>query len=778
MSEEKTVHILIRDFFGVVALAFTVFGLMALLSFSPDDPSFNKSVTGANVTNSVGMVGAYFSDALARVFGSGSFFFPVLTAFLGWTLIRGKNHLNWPLILSSGLLFLIGLCSLLAIQFEVDPFFGSAVPVGGLVGHGLGGFLVVWLNASGAVLTLITLLIVAFLVMTRIPVNMLVEGAGNFFKVLAAVLIFGIVGIKNILLKSLSVIQAVIKDFSTTRKQIQEIKKATVAPVIVTRSRPEPVAKQEEKSKKAREEKAEFVVQDHFAFMSSPGKYQIPPLSLLADPPPGRDIQDDKAREEILASSAILEKKLLDFGIQGRVVQVLPGPVITLFEFEPAPGIKVSRIVSLADDLSLALRCVGLRILAPVPGKPVVGIEIPNRRRETIYFKDVMTSEVFQESVSKLTLVIGKDITGEPAVQDLATTPHLLMAGSTGSGKSVGLNAMICSILLNATPDEVKMIMIDPKMLELSVYDGIPHLISPVVTNPKKAAAALQWAVNEMESRYKMMAECGVRNIGGFNEFAEKLQKKYDLELKKREKANKGVKPEYAEDAEEEDVLPEPPAKLPYIVVLIDELADLMMVASKGVEDSLTRLAQMARAAGIHLIVATQRPSVDVLTGIIKANFPARMSYKVTSRVDSRTILDAMGADKLLGKGDMLFLPPGTSKLHRLHGVMVSDEEIQRIVDFIKKQAKPHYQEDIFESVAQDEKNGGDGEEEYDEKYDEALAIVAKDRQASISYIQRRLRIGYNRAARIIETMEREGVVGPSDGVKPREVYVSPIEIE
>lgn len=778
MSEEKTVHILIRDFFGVVALAFTVFGLMALLSFSPDDPSFNKSVTGANVTNSVGMVGAYFSDALARVFGSGSFFFPVLTAFLGWTLIRGKNHLNWPLILSSGLLFLIGLCSLLAIQFEVDPFFGSAVPVGGLVGHGLGGFLVVWLNASGAVLTLITLLIVAFLVMTRIPVNILVEGAGNFFKVLAAVLIFGIVGIKNILLKSLSVIQAVIKDFSTTRKQIQEIKKATVAPVIVTRSRPEPVAKQEEKPKKAREEKAEFVVQDHFAFMSSPGKYQIPPLSLLADPPPGRDIQDDKARDEILASSAILEKKLLDFGIQGRVVQVLPGPVITLFEYEPAPGIKVSRIVSLADDLSLALRCVGLRILAPVPGKPVVGIEIPNRRRETIYFKDVMTSEVFQESVSKLTLVIGKDITGEPAVQDLATTPHLLMAGSTGSGKSVGLNAMICSILLNATPDEVKMIMIDPKMLELSVYDGIPHLISPVVTNPKKAAAALQWAVNEMESRYKMMAECGVRNIGGFNDFAGKLQKKYDLELKKREKANKGVKPENAEDAEEEDVLPEPPAKLPYIVVLIDELADLMMVASKGVEDSLTRLAQMARAAGIHLIVATQRPSVDVLTGIIKANFPARMSYKVTSRVDSRTILDAMGADKLLGKGDMLFLPPGTSKLHRLHGVMVSDEEIQRIVDFIKKQAKPHYQEDIFESVAQDEKNGGDGEEEYDEKYDEALAIVAKDRQASISYIQRRLRIGYNRAARIIETMEREGVVGPSDGVKPREVYVSPIEIE
>ena len=520
-------------------------------------------------------------------------------------------------------------------------------------------------------------------------------------------------------------------------------------------------------------------MQDHFAFMSTPGKYQVPPLSLLEDPPPDEGIQTDKARDEIIASSAILEKKLLDFGIEGRVVQVLPGPVITLFEYEPAPGIKVSRIVSLTDDLSLAMRCVGLRILAPVPGKPVVGIEIPNIRRETIYFKEVMTSDEFQLSQSKLTLAIGKDITGEPAVQDLATTPHLLMAGSTGSGKSVGLNAMICSILLNATPDEVKMIMVDPKMLELSVYDGIPHLISPVVTNPKKAAAALQWAVSEMESRYKMMAERGVRNISGFNELAEKLQKEYYQELKKRQKANKGVKPAMAEEDEDEDegVLPEPPAKLPYIVILIDELADLMMVASKGVEDSLTRLAQMARAAGIHLIVATQRPSVDVLTGIIKANFPARMSYKVTSRVDSRTILDAMGADKLLGKGDMLFLPPGTTKLQRLHGVMVSDAEIQRIVDFIKKQAKPHYQEDIFQSVVQEESKREE-EEEFDEKYDEALAIVAKDRQASISYIQRRLRIGYNRAARIIETMEREGVVGPSDGVKPREVYVSPIEIE
>ena len=734
MSEEKTVPVLIRDFFGVVALAFTVFGFMALMTFSPDDPSFNKSVTGGDVANSVGMVGAYFSDGLARVFGSGSFFFPVIMAFLGWALIRGKDFHNWLLIMSSGILFLVGLCSLLSIQFTVDPFFGQAVPVGGLIGHGLGGFLVAWLNPSGAVLTLITLLFVAFLVMTRIPVNVLVERGATLFKVLVASLMLAGVGVKNIVLKSLSAIRAMIETAQTAREALQKVNKPTIEPVIVTRNRSEPIPVEKPGNKK-KEEKAEFVVQDHFAFMSTSGKYQVPPLSLLQDPPPDEGTQTEKARDEILASSAILEKKLLDFGIEGRVVQVLPGPVITLFEYEPAPGIKVSRIVSLTDDLSLAMRCVGLRILAPVPGKPVVGIEIPNIRRETIYFKEVMTSDEFQLPQSKLTLAIGKDITGEPAVQDLATTPHLLMAGSTGSGKSVGLNAMICSILLNATPDEVKLIMIDPKMLELSVYDGIPHLISPVVTNPKKAAAALQWAVSEMESRYKMMAESGVRNIGGFNELAEKLQKEYDLELKKHQKTNKGVKPATDEDEDDEEVLPEPPAKLPYVVILIDELADLMMVASKGVEDSLTRLAQMARAAGIHLIVATQRPSVDVLTGIIKANFPTRMSYKVTSRVDSRTILDAMGADKLLGKGDMLFLPPGTTKLQRLHGVMVSDAEIQRIVDFIKKQAKPHYQEDIFDSVVAEEEQKGEEAEEFDEKYDEALAIVAKDRQASISYI-------------------------------------------
>ena len=787
MSEDKTAHVLIRDFFGVVALAFTVFGLMALMTFSSTDPTFNKSVSEGNVINSGGLVGAYLADGLVIIFGSGSFFVPVITAVIGWILIRGKQAQNWSLILGSGVLFLVGLCSLLAIQFEADPFFGKVIPAGGLIGDLSGGFLVTWLNPSGAVLTLLTLIFISFMVMTRLEVNTFVETLGKIFSVAGSGLCLTINGIKVVALKTFQAMIRIFKVMKTAfeklhivRAGLVKTKKAESDPVIVTRTRPEPlvIERKDKPDKKKKEEKPEFVAQDHFSFMGNSDNYEVPPLTLLNTVPTDLGTDVEKARSEILASSAILEKKLLDFGIEGRVVQVLPGPVITLFEYEPAPGVKVSRIVSLADDLALAMRCVGLRILAPVPGKPVVGIEIPNLRRETIYFKDVIESDVFQQSDSKLNLAIGKDITGEPAVQDLAKTPHLLMAGSTGSGKSVGLNSMICSILLNATPDEVKMIMIDPKMLELSVYDGIPHLIAPVVTNPKKAAAALQWAVTEMETRYKMMAERGVRNISGFNDLAEKLQKEYEIELKKREKTNKGIKPidEENED-QEENLIPEPPAKLPYIVVLIDELADLMMVASKGVEDCLTRLAQMARAAGIHLIVATQRPSVDVLTGIIKTNFPTRMSYKVTSRVDSRTILDAMGADKLLGRGDMLFLPPGSSSLLRLHGVMVSDEEIARIVSFIKKQAKPIYEEDIFQSVTIDTKDEEE-EQDMDEKYDEALAIVAKDRQASISYIQRRLRIGYNRAARIIETMEREGVVGPSDGVKPREVYVSPIEIE
>jgi S-DNA-T family DNA segregation ATPase FtsK/SpoIIIE len=422
---------------------------------------------------------------------------------------------------------------------------------------------------------------------------------------------------------------------------------------------------------------------------------------------------------------------------------VSPGPVITTFEYEPAAGVKINKIVNLSDDLALALRATSIRIVAPIPGKAAVGIEIPNSSRELVRFKEIVASPAFDKTKSKLTICLGKDIIGNPVVAELDKMPHLLIAGATGTGKSVALNAMICSLLYKATPEEVKLIMVDPKRIELSSYDGIPHLITPVVIDPKKATNALYWAVREMERRYELLSRNNARNIKQYN--------------------NKIEKEPQAESAEA-------PEKLAYIVIIIDELADLMMLASRDVEVTLTRLAQMARAAGIHLILATQRPSVDVLTGIIKANFPTRLTFQVSSKTDSRTIIDTNGAENLLGSGDMLFLPPGTAKLQRIHGAYISEEELVRITRFLRAQAKPEYDDKVVEAAAP--QSGADEEQEYDERYDDAVALVTQSGQASISMVQRHLRIGYNRAARIIEVMEKEGVVGPSDGVKPREVLV------
>jgi S-DNA-T family DNA segregation ATPase FtsK/SpoIIIE len=476
---------------------------------------------------------------------------------------------------------------------------------------------------------------------------------------------------------------------------------------------------------------------------TGPGaEHVLPPIHLLdMRPNPTVAVDPDLLRQ----NAAKLTQTLKDYNIDGYVREIRPGPVVTLYEYVPGPGIKIAKIASLADDLAMSMEAMRVRIVAPIPGKGAVGIEIPNEVRETVFLKELLAHPAFVEAPHKLTLALGKDIEGAAYVADLAGMPHLLVAGATGAGKSVSVNAMIMSLLFRCTPDDVRMIMVDPKMLELSVYDGIPHLLLPVVTDPKKAALALRWAVEEMERRYEVLSEMGVRSIDGYNN-------------RVRAAAAAGAPLEVP--------------RLPYILVVVDELADLMMVASREVETSIMRLAQMARAAGIHLILATQRPSVDVLTGVIKANFPTRIAFQVASRHDSRTILDGNGAEHLLGRGDMLFLSPGAGGLVRVHGAYVSEEEIARAVDHLKAQGTPQYDESIL-APRDDEEEAFPSEDFADEMYDQAVALVAEAQQASISMIQRRLRIGYNRSARMVERMQMEGIVGPGEGGKPRPVLVS-----
>ncbi|MDD3815105.1 MAG: DNA translocase FtsK, partial [Desulfocapsaceae bacterium] len=456
----------------------------------------------------------------------------------------------------------------------------------------------------------------------------------------------------------------------------------------------------------------------------------LPPLSLLEKP---ELVLQKVDKEEYYKVSKQLEQKLINFGVSGKVVGISPGPVVTTYEYAPAAGVKINKIVALADDLALGLKAQSVRVVGSVPGKAALGIEIPNKDRQVVYIRDLLTTEKYRSSVAKLSIALGLDVVGNPVIADLAKMPHLLIAGATGAGKSVAINTIISSLLFNATPDEVRLLMVDPKRIELSGYEGIPHLLHPVVVEPKLASRALQWAVREMERRYRLLEEAKVKNFDSYNETGEE--------------------------------------KLPYIVIIVDELADLMMVASKDVEASIARLAQMARASGMHLILATQRPSVDVLTGLIKANFPTRISFKVASKIDSRTIIDSAGAEHLLGSGDMLYLPSGRP-LQRIHGAYISEAETTQIVDFLKKQGSASYDDSVVAEVEEGNSEVGPGDEEADERYDEAIAMVCESGQASISMVQRRLRIGYNRAARLIEMMEKEGIVGPADGARPREVLV------
>jgi S-DNA-T family DNA segregation ATPase FtsK/SpoIIIE len=759
---------LTKELQGIGIGAVGLFILLAFITFSSADQSLNSWSTEGGIRNLGGRLGAQVADLFFMLFGLASYLLPGALLFISYNLLRFKEpRLRFYKVAAFiGLLF--SLASLFAFSIESTSFMGQQIPTGGLIGRGTVLMLRGSMNAFGALLVLLPLLAASIMILSG----------------------FSFVLFASWWLENLRTKWAARKERTAHAKEGRDRDKALAegkavpvsGPVIKEAAAPPPTPRpnffKKEKKKEAAKDKA---VQESFDFIKQEGDFISPPLSLL-DPPPTTERRID--REALEMNARLLEKKLLDFGIDGEVKEICPGPVITMYEFAPAPGIKISRIAGLSDDLTMALQALSIRIVAPIPGKGVVGIEVPNRDRETVYLREIFTCDDFLQSRMKLPLVLGKDIAGLPSLTDLAKAPHLLVAGSTGSGKSVSVNTMILSLLYTATPRDVRFIMVDPKMLEFSMYEGIPHLLLPVVTEPKKASLALKWAVNEMERRYRLLADKGVRNIESYNR---KLAVEEE-ELAVHDLDDEDIIEELEEVIEGEDpaVLDEPlpfvvddevdeleHSHLPYIVVIVDELADLMMVAGREVEEHIARLAQKARAAGIHLILATQRPSVDVITGLIKANLPSRIAFQVSSKVDSRTILDCNGAEALLGMGDMLYLPPGTGRLQRVHGAFVSDAEVQRVVDFLKKQGKPVYEKSILEMKDTDDKGGAGDDEELDERWEDALRLVAETKQASISMVQRRLRIGYNRAARIVEMMEREGMIAPSDGTsKTREIYM------
>ena len=786
---------------GIVLVAVAIFLGVAFVSYQPDRPQ----------TNLVGVIGYLLADLFCSALGKMSYVVPALAVYTAGLQFRLWRY---PAVTSQMLsLGVFGLVStaLLSLWYGDRP----AVQAGGWVGGWLAVYLRHGFNQLGAYLVLIPILVVSLMGISRLSLHTLggrLMAACRFtgdrciarLRPLAARLQSGLGNLP-------SIVPGRWYSRSAAAEAYQESEPRFVAPELAPEPRqtvaPPKKAAPKQPRHKSEEQPAEeqapppIIINrpppaappkasrprpaarpSAVAALDSEKSYTFPGLDLL-DPPLESRLKVDESA--LHASSQILESKLHDFGVKGKVVAVRPGPVITTYEFEPAPGVKVNRVVSLADDLQMALRAVSVRILAPIPGKAVVGIEVSNPNREKVYLREILGSPGFQQTESPLGLALGKDSIGNPIVADLSRMPHLLVAGATGTGKSVSLNAMIMSLLYRASPHDVRFIMIDPKMLELSLYENLPHQLSHVITNPKEAGAALQEVVRRMEYRYKLLRDKGARNIAAYNRTLEHGATNPDgviklTEVVEDEHDESTVVPELGDTAA--PASPSPPAeamvhqRLPYLVVIVDELADLMLTVGREIEEPITRLAQMGRASGIHLILATQRPSVDVITGLIKANFPARVSFQVSSRIDSRTILDAAGAERLLGAGDMLFLPPGSAKPQRIHGAFVSEPEISKAVAAIKKQAKPVFDSELVSALekARSLKSVEAADDDtYDEMYEQARDLVIESRQASISWVQRRLRVGYNRAARMIERMEREGLIAPAaEAGKPREVLV------
>jgi S-DNA-T family DNA segregation ATPase FtsK/SpoIIIE len=749
----------VSEFVGVALFAAALIWLVSLASYEPSDPVWFFS-TGSHAAplNFAGRIGAFLAELSFQLFGYASYLIPATLMIIGWNYFwcrsvdaAGTKATGASLLFGGGSAFL-------SLVFGTLDVSGKSFRAGGYAGDFLAGELSEYLNRTGSLIVIVTVVVLAVIMSTQFSFGRL------FGTILKAAGQAGRHAMRSF------------ADWREGRRREQQRREviakhtrkgavppaADVKPVVAVAAAPP------EKAPPPRTAEAAFGSQKSFAPPQKPPKVTMPPVTLPLDLEPTAKAPAERRKgeftlppaalldaakterkideRELMDGARLLEEKCREFAVEGSVAQIHPGPVVTTFEFKPDAGVKYSKVTGLADDLCLAMRAESV-LIDRIPGKSTVGIQIPNAAREQISLRELLESEAYRRSTSKLTIALGKTIHGEPYMADLAAMPHLLIAGSTGSGKSVGINGMLTSILYRSTPDDVRMIMIDPKRLELGMYEDIPHLLTPVVVDPKQASNALRWAVREMEERYKTLAAVGVRNI---------------------EQYNRNINHAIAEKhTPPEGGIPKP---LPFIVVVIDELADLMMVASNEVEESIARLAQMARAVGIHLILATQRPSVDVITGLIKANLPSRISFRVQSKIDSRTILDSNGAEQLLGRGDMLFMPPASSRFIRIHGPYISEQESARLASFLRKQGKPTYNEAI---TAEEKTAGPDGADfEKDELYDEAARIVVQSGQASISYLQRRLRIGFSRAARLVDMMEMDGLVSGAAGGKAREVLV------
>jgi S-DNA-T family DNA segregation ATPase FtsK/SpoIIIE len=792
------------ELIGIVVLAAGLSLGAALVTYHPDDSSAFYTSTNNVIANAIGYYGATVAWVFVGFFGFACLLFPAVLLILGWQRFWGQelDYLQTKLL---GLITLIiAIPPLLDLMFGKVWMRGALLAAGGYLGQEVDRTATANLNRGGATILFVTMLLVGILLSTRISLAVIFTSVNESLIALGRKLSLQWARLterrrkermkqaivrKHMEKPALHLVEndaepltidagPVVREVKGAgRFQIRKVTKADLrkaAEALAQQEKRDPFALYAETAGDGAgapriddefeeplflERRPKFVIPRPPKREVRPakrdtrlGNEMLPPTNLLAIGPKQGSIDDD-VHKKFLEIGRLIEERCREFAVEGEVTAYHPGPVVTTFEFKPSAGVKYAKVVNLGDDLALALKAESIRI-ERISGSSTVGIEVPNRKRDLITLRDIVDTETFTQATSLLTIALGKDIHGEPIVTDLARMPHLLVAGATGAGKSVGLNSMIVSLLFKALPRQLRMLMIDPKMVELKIYEDIPHLLHPIVTDPKLASNALIWAVAEMENRYRTLAECGVRNIDQYNA----LLKDPDAHRRARKAAP-------------DDDTPTPEA-MHYIVVIIDEFADLMMVAPKDVEDSVTRLAQKARAVGIHLIVATQRPSVDVITGVIKANFPSRIAYQVASKVDSRTILDTQGAEKLLGSGDMLFLPPGTARIRRIHGAYVSEREINDVVDFARKnQGEPKFLEEI--TKVPEEKSGVDGIEYLDDlKYDDAVRVVLSTGQASASYLQRRLKLGYSRAARLIEIMEANGVVGPSQGSKPRDVLI------